>query len=157
MDLSDVKHSSMELIEQKSKKRKRKRKLPHDIDKDDTDTNTTDTNTTDSNTTVPSTNSNLSHESYESHESIQSINSFKRRKIDTIDEYNNQWIEYQSKHMNECQPHRPINNEYNQSAKQSKSDLSNSVKARQPKTTRYRNKQLKSKYGTFKLIPISFI
>lgn len=149
MDVSDRNLSSMDLVEftqdisTKRKCLKRKRKLNDDemneMDKKN-DKIDCDNLSSNSNTTV----SNQSNEI-----------SKKRRKIFDINQYNEQWIDYQTDKIFQFQPNRPNNNNsmsyyLHQNEKKIEINQCDSNKVKNNNTDN-------SKYGSFKMTSLTFI
>lgn len=160
IDVSDINLSTMDLIEIKNNKKRKKCDL-NIINKQD---NMNMDMTSDSNTTV--TNQSISNNDGPPK---------KRRKICCfdidIDNYNEQWIEYQSNKNYQFQPNRPNNNDQyilnNDIIKDLQTDNNDNTKKivnnkktesnSKLKTKRNKKQNVKLKYGTFKMTPITFI
>ena len=171
MDVSDKSLWSMDLIEltpdillKCSKRDKHKQNLKRKLQTDDNENNHEFDITSDSNTTV--TNQSISnYPKY--HEKYEYGIPKKRRKIVDINDYNEQWIDYQSNKMFEFQPNRPINNQWSNNPKHCNiKHLNNNIKKSVNKCQSELNKNDEkpqnvnskiSKYGSFKMTSLTFI
>mmetsp|Transcript_10257 Transcript_10257/g.9263 ORF Transcript_10257/g.9263 Transcript_10257/m.9263 type:complete len:227 (-) Transcript_10257:13-693(-) len=157
MDVTDPNLSSMDLIELSqdisSKRKNLKRKLNVNDNEKEYDL-------------ISNSNTTVTDQSISNHrEKYQYGVPKKRRKIFDINDYNEQWIDYQSNKIFQFQPNRPNNNDNNNlnvkhlKVKNIEKDESELIitKSHQHKNDEKKLKNVNSKYGSFKMTSLTFI